>query len=200
MKNIEYPILRKISTEDFCEFVKFWSHIYDYPNMDEYNMNIRYGPGEKYTKENISKLYRWRNRVNLSESKELTVQDKISARLDEINHLKGQKDIDIDQFFELFDEVSAVWRLFLLHMIKPLRYPLYDQHIHRAYNYLHKMQYNCISNHLSDNAKIRFYKKYYLPFVQQMMDEYPQLSIKQIDNALFVFGRLLNLYQYDRLF
>ena len=200
MEDIEIPILSRSSAEDFEQFIKFWSNLYDYPNMEDYTLNIKYAQGEKYKEDNIWKLYRWRGRYSKSESKELTVKDKIIDRIDEINKLKSQKDIDLDQFFEQFDEISAVWAIFLLHILKPLKYPLYDQHIHRAFNYMHKMQYKCISNHLSDSAKIRFYKKYYLPFIHAMMDKYPTLSVKQIDNGLFAFGRLLNLYQYDRMF
>ncbi|EGJ71797.1 hypothetical protein Bcop_1605 [Bacteroides coprosuis DSM 18011] len=99
MEDIEIPILSRSSAEDFEQFIKFWSNLYDYPNMEDYNLNIKYAQGEKYKEDNIWKLYRWRGRYSKSESKELTVKDKIIDRIDEINKLKSQKDIDLDQFF-----------------------------------------------------------------------------------------------------
>jgi len=32
--------------------------------------------------------------------------------------------------------MSAIWQIFLLHIIDPTNYPIFDQHVYRAHYYL----------------------------------------------------------------
>jgi len=33
---------------------------------------------------------------------------------------------------------GIIWKIFLLHIIDPKRYPIFDQHVYRAYDFLTK--------------------------------------------------------------
>ena len=79
----------------------------------------------------------------------------------------------------------------MLHIISPDQYPIYDQNVHRTYRYINNLDYSRIdSDFPSDKDKIIFYHTDYLPFVIDIVTKY-DLTIKQIDEAFFSFGRFL---------
>ena len=73
----------------------------------------------------------------LSGGKQNSLDNKIKKKLFLINNLKTNDEIDLILFREEFKSLTTVWKIFLLHIIKPNVYPIYDQHIHRAFLYIH---------------------------------------------------------------
>jgi hypothetical protein len=130
-----------------------------------------------------------------SGGKERAFNNKILKKIKIINEYKKQRKIDTDKFNTDFADVSAVWRIFLLHIIKPQKYPIYDQNIHRTYNFIHGLDWQSINNTISHNSKINFYFNSYLPFIKKI--DYKKL--KELDEAFFAFGQFLNTRKQKHL-
>lgn len=179
------PVLQFNSTTKLQQFINFWSAYYFYPLEELYNARIGL---QQFTQTDIEKLFEWKNGMELSERKKKSLKDNVLNKLDLINKYKQQEKLNIDEFNKAFKSMSAVWKIFLLHLIKPDYYPIYDQHIHRAYLYIHQQDYTQLKNTISNKAKEDFYFSSYLNFVHRI----DGCSLKEIDEALFSFGRFLN--------
>jgi len=186
------PILQQTENDDLKSFVEFWSKGYYYPLEDLYNNRIH---KEQYNESDIQEFFIWKNGMNLSKLKQKSLNDKIISKTDLINKYKRIDDIDIDCFNLDFNNVSAVWRIFLLHIIKPTRFPIYDQHINRAFNYIHGLDYNNISSTMSNKKKEVFYFGTYLNFISSL----DNFNLKELDEAFFAFGQFINTNNYINL-
>ncbi|WP_298367594.1 hypothetical protein [uncultured Lutibacter sp.] len=185
-------ILTPTST-NIQEFINFWSKQYAYTNENTYYNSIT----KKVFKLNdIQNLYIWKNGMKLSASKQKSLDTKIKAKLSIINTFKKSANIDIEAFKKEFKTVSSVWKIFLLHTLKPKKYPIYDQHIHRAFLFIHNEDYsNISSSSITDKNKELFYFNRYLQFIASI--NYSDL--KKLDEAFFAFGQFLNTRKYATL-
>ncbi len=176
--------LKSSNCSNISDFIKFWSAYYNYSLKDLYNSRIHLST---YTKEDLEKLFEWKNGMVLSAKKNQALKDKVLVHLNQINQFKQQEQINLSDFQHTFKGVSAVWKIFLLHLIKPDYYPIYDQHIHRAYFYINRKNYDEELSLISKEIKEQFYFEAYLSFVHGING----CSLKQIDEALFSFGKFL---------
>ncbi len=172
---------------DINEFVDFWRRLYNYSDDNRYNEHIN---SIEFTKASIEELFQWKNGMTLKGSggKEKSLNDKIINRISIINQYKKQKSIDLKLFNADFANVSAVWRIFLLHTIKPTVYPIYDQHIHRCFNFINNLDWRSINNTIADKTKLDFYFNTYLPYINSLGVS----DLKAMDEAFFAFGQFLN--------
>jgi len=185
-------ILTPTST-NIQDFIEFWSKQYAYNNENTYYNSIT---KEVFELNDIQNLYIWKNGMKLSMLKQKSLDAKIKAKLSIINTLKKYKTINIEGFKTEFKDVSAVWKIFLLHTLKPNEYPIYDQHIHRAFLFIHNEDWSNISNDsVTNKNKELFYFERYLPFVESI--NYSDL--KKLDEAFFAFGQFLNTRNYANL-
>jgi hypothetical protein len=182
MNNMKLPILQQKNINDFPQFIEYWAKMYNAPNDVPYDNSIN---KETFTAEDIQKLYEWKNTSILSGAKQKSLNTKIKSKLMTINNFKSN--FDLDKFLKEFENVSFVWKIFLLHIIKPFEYPIYDQHIHRAYQFIFDEDWQTISAQMKDSAKDNFYFQTYLPFIKKQIDSL-SLKIREIDRGLFVFG------------
>ena len=166
-------------------FIDFWSRLYSYPLENIYNKTII---KKQFEIDDIQRLYIWKNGMKLSNKKQQSLDLKIKAKLALINKYKQNDNWSIEDFQNEFEDLSAVWKIFLLHIIKPEIYPIYDQHIHRAYNFIHKLPYSKISASLTNKNKEHFYFNTYLKFVNKLKD----VNLKKFDEAFFAFGKFIN--------
>ncbi len=175
-------------------FINAWSKLYSNSNEAIYNKSI---VKEELTKTNIQNLYKWKNGMKLSILKQKSLDTKIKAKLSIINTFKSNNEIDIDAFRKEFKNLQAtVWKIFLLHIIKPNKYPIYDQHIHRTFLFIHNEDWSNISNtSISNKAKEQFYFERYLPFIKAQNIK----DLKKLDEAFFAFGQFLNTRNYSTL-
>jgi hypothetical protein len=104
---------------------------YIYPKDYLYKQNIH---KPVFLLVDVAQLYEWKNGNRLSQKKQAAFDTKIGARLQRINQLK--QELHIDHFREEFADISAIWKIFLLHIIAPDIYPIFDQHVFRSYSYL----------------------------------------------------------------
>lgn len=180
-------------TEELDDFLNHWSKLYSYANEDLYYRSIY---KEVFTKADIQNLYVWKNGMNLSRPKQRTMDAKINSKLSIINDFKSSASVNLERFKKEFKEVSTVWRIFLLHIIKPSEFPIYDQHIHRAYLFINNGNWRNISSlSIKDKAKEEFYFNRYLPFIEANEFE----DLKKLDEAFFAFGQFLKT-NYSTIF
>ncbi|WGH76516.1 hypothetical protein P8625_04985 [Tenacibaculum tangerinum] len=190
---MKLPIINNAIANNFKGFVDSWSKLYSFSNEPIYRASIS---KKTLTKTDIQNLYEWKNGMRLSVQKQKSLDTKIITKLTIINKLKNNDVLDIKVFKKEFINLSAVWKIFLLHIIKPTKYPIYDQHIHRTFLFIHKEDWLNISNtSINNKAKEQFYFERYLPLIasQNIKD------IKKLDEAFFAFGQFLNTRNYASL-
>ena len=188
---MNFPII-DFKNDNIENFIQQWSTFYKYDKMELYTDNI---DREVLEKEHLIQLYQWKNGTNLSKKKLESLENKILSKLDTINDFK--QNLKIAKFLDEFDNVSFVWKIFLLHIVSPNQYPIYDQHIHRAFLFLNSdNQYRDIENTMSEKDKCRFYFKVYLPSVEELRKKY-NFSIRDLDKALFTLGQFLKKYNVE---
>ena len=193
---MNYPKIKTANTESLNDFITFWSKQYHYPKLDKlYPKSI---DKEEFEEDDIFELYKWKNGMKLSDAKKKSINKNIISELPAINNFKKQEKLVLEAFKTTFKNVSAVWKIFLLHIIKPKKYPIYDQHIHRAYLYVNNAkEWENLSETISDKKKEEFYFGTYLEFIEANKNEIE--SLKKLDEAFFAFGQFLKTRKYSTL-
>jgi hypothetical protein len=183
--SLTFPVLTKTQSGSLQEFISFWSKLYAYDNAVLYNKIHHKVLSEK----DIKDLFQWKNGMKLSQAKEKSLKIKILKKIKIINSLRATTEIDLDYFLKEFKEVSVVWKVFLLHIISPSMYPIYDQHIHRAYRFMNNEASDGIKASMNEATKLKFYFEEYYPFVKQSKIK----DLKKMDEAFFAFGQFINI-------
>lgn len=187
------PIFKSQQTSSLQLFIDSWSKLYTSPYEDSYIVNIS---KRIFTEDDIQSLYVWKNGMKLSKLKQVSLDTKIKAKLSTINNFKSEDSIDLDVFKIEFKNISAVWKIFLLHIIKPNKYPIYDQHTHRSFLFIHDEDYSKLtSDSISNKNKEVFYFDKYWPFIEESQIQ----NLKKLDEAFFAFGQFLNTRNYKNL-
>jgi hypothetical protein len=187
------PIFQISNQNDIGVFIDFWKKLYFYPLENLYNETI---VKKQFDIEDIQRLFIWKNGMKLSEKKQFSIDTKIKAKIEIINSYKAANTLTIKDFQDNFKELSAVWKIFLLHIIKPDLYPIYDQHINRTFNFIHGLSYKDISSTMPNIDKENFYFNTYLPFIRSLNGH----KLKNIDEAFFSFGQFINTNKNEILF
>ncbi len=183
------------------EFVEFWQQFYQSKISDEvYQANLN--AGGELARENISLLWRWKNERYGSPLIEPTL-----AILEDINSFRKLEHVNETKEREFWQRVATithgiVWQVFLFHMARPRDYPIFDQHVMRAYlaittGYIHR-------NPREIEAPCRSYERFsssysgYRSFFFHLVKEAGTSEPKEVDCALWAFGRhLKRLHQAD---
>lgn len=188
--NLNLPILQN-EQSSLPQFINFWSKFYIDPKEEFYNKVDQ----AQYTEKDINDLYEWKNGMALSGAKMVSLNKKIISKLSIINQLKEAKKVDLEFFKNEFGSLSFVWKIFLLHIIKPKTYPIYDQNIHRCFNYIHAKEHRRISSAISEKSKEQFYFEDYLPFIETLNG----IPLRKIDRAFFTFGQFLSTKNFQQI-
>lgn len=182
---MKLPILelnyRDLSDKDF---ILFWSAYYIISKNDHlYTVRIN---NKRFTKSDIEKLFEWKNgmKVNGHIPKQASI-NKVISRLKYVNELKTNFNLI---YFQLhFSDIAAIWQIFLLHIIQPKKFPIFDQHVYRAHIFLKHKIIQEIPNH--QPSKLKYYHNEYIPFVQKLKREVK--GLRKIDMAVWAFGKFL---------
>lgn len=167
------------SAKDLPRFIEQWAGTYTDKNEAKYERNIG-----ALTKEAIEELFIWKNGTSLSARKKESVVVNYISRLD---HLKSlPKDLSPEQFLQKEFAGGMIWKIFLLHLWQPAKYPIFDQHVYRAMIYMKTGKIRALSE--DDSEKLSEYLKEYLPFYQSL-GNYPN---RKLDKALWMFGKFLS--------
>ena len=193
-----YPVIKIDYSFDATNFVATWGKLYNYPDYDVYTKLLR---NKFLDSDDLYKLFKWKNRMDLSGKKRETYESKIKIHLGLINKYRQErKSIEIS--YEGFKNIPAIWRIFLLHIIQPLVYPIFDQHVYRAYAVINKLDKKELP--LNNKEKFRIYDDLYVPFFfdfggeNKQNDYVANYNNFEIDKALWAFGKAFK--QYPLLF
>jgi hypothetical protein len=126
--------------------------------------------------------FEWKNGTPLSGPKKNSVLRNFVARRDELASLQDESPA---RLLAHFSEGGVIWRIFWLHCWQPKRFPIYDQHVHRAMQFIETGVKEEIP--AKDEAKIRAYLEQYMPF-HARFDGTPQ---RNVDKALWAFGKFI---------
>ena len=175
MDAIRWTVL-SISHVQPKDFVQFWEQLYSGYDEDFYKENI----GKPLTEELITKWFDWKNGTPLSAAKKLTIR----------RYLSPEERIGLDANEDTLAEFlnrpgGAIWRIFWLHLQHPQHFPIYDQHVHRAMAFMLKWPKLTIPAY--NPTKARNYLQFYRPF----FDRFEDFKDRQVDRALWSFGRFL---------
>ena len=165
------------------EFIEFWSGVYADDEENLYTDNIR----RELTEKRILELFEWKNGGRLSALKEASVRRNFVERRIELQQL--QPDQNVDDCLSHFSEGGVIFRIFWLHCWLPDRFPIYDQHVHRAMTFIQSGTPEEIPDR--DAPKIASYIERYRPFYSTFdrMDFGPVERV--VDRALWAFGKFL---------
>lgn len=174
--------------KDPKKFVREWSAIYDYKDEYKYTDNINTGLESDIA---LMKLFEWKNGTSdkISDQKIVRVNEFISKR-EELKLLK--KNFSLEKFEELIEpnKGSVIWKIFLLHIVQPERYPIYDQHVYRSFRFFKTGELDEISQ--SDKKKYNTYKNEYVDWFNALKEKY-DLNPREMDKSFFMYGRMLKL-------
>ena len=180
-----FPILTNRQSGSLQEFISFWSKLYVYDNAVLYERIHN----TTLSEDDLKDLYKWKNGMKLSQAKEKSLNTKIISKIEIVNNLRAASNLDLEYFLKEFKQVSVVWKVFLLHILKPNRFPIYDQHVHRAYRFINNQSSDSIKASMNESVKLKFYFEEYYPFVRQSKIT----DLKKMDEAFFAFGQFINI-------
>lgn len=169
------------------DFIQFWGAFYHYPKEHLYSDRIgKY----QFTIDDIENLFEWKNGTPLSQKKKTSLR-RITEKIQIVNKLKGN--FDLDTFKKEFSSISAIWKIYLLHLVVPNSYPIFDQHVCRAFYFLTEKKIKEIP--ATNQKKENLYFKSYVAFFNDLANN--SLSRKKADEALWALGKFLKT-EYGR--
>jgi hypothetical protein len=173
------------------QFVEFWSLRYEYAIENLYIDNIR----QELTGPRILNLFHWKNGTRLSKRKETSVNHNFIQRKNELAQLQPNESAEdfAKDFLDRFNNGGAIWRIFWLHCWKPDRFPIYDQHVHRAMVFIKTGAREDISQ--DDPQKIKAYIHSYLPFYNDNFADFDKRE-RAVDKALWAFGKFIKISNF----
>lgn len=172
---------------DMRAFVEFWSKRYTGYDDDFYEANV----GQELTETRILEWFEWKNGTPLSDLKKKSVLKNYVARRHDLATIPA--DETPAQLLARFSGGGAIWRIFWLHCWQPARFPIYDQHVHRAMRFIEAGVLQEIP--AKDPDKILAYIDQYMPFHAR----FDGLPHRAVDKALWAFGKFLgeNNFPYE---
>jgi len=174
------------------EFVDFWKRFYDegkYPD-EEYKEHLN--ENGLLERDKIQRLWEWKNGTPLSEKKQPIIERTIE-KLPEINRYRSLNEItedDIRNLRQVAEYITNgfIWQIFVLHMAKPKYFPIFDQHVFRAFKYLTTGKLVERRNYSFDVDYMN-YRRHFFELV-----ELSKKRIREVDQALMAFGQYLPNY------
>lgn len=169
------------------EWVDIWSKYYSYKDEEKYTNNIRKALDSQ---EAFMSLFEWKNGYGdkISNKKKIPLK----SYYQKINLLRTLK---ISFEWDLFEKEflpyknATIWKIFLLHITNPDEFPIFDQHVYRAFTFVKTGEITNVA--LNSNSQLyQIYKNEYKPWFNSLRKTF-NLDPKQMDEALFSFGKFL---------
>ena len=185
--DMRLPYLRfSYLSEDYRAFVDFWRQLYR-PNEKTLPLYLNNIDKKRFTSSDIADLFRWKNGMEYKRNvtKRKSVQ-LVQHNLELVNQLK--QNFDEELFQETFGQMGAIWQIFLLHLIDPNHFPIFDQHVYRTHLFLMHGEIRPIPSY--KKTKLDYYQSVYLPFFNQVCRRH-RIDRFHLDNALWTLGRFL---------
>lgn len=166
------------------DFVTFWEGQYNDPLEHLYIDNI----GKPLTPDGVHPLFEWKNGSRLSAQKYRSVEQNFVGHIAKASALP--QGTDATEFLQAFPLGGAIWRIFWLHCWQPDRFPIYDQHVHRAMSIIEQDRPEELP--VRDGEKVRQYLTRYLPFHQKFQG----FDQRSLDKAFWSFGKFVKANRF----
>lgn len=176
------------------DFVTFWEQTYYDKNEVLYVQNIN----RAQSMDNFLKLFQWKmGDVYFKTPKMLqSVKENFIKQIEKARRFPP--DVPAKDFLEEFPKGGAIYSIFWLHCWYPERFPIYDQHVHRAMTFIRDGKLEELDQ---DREKtIKSYLEEYLPFYGPFGAASKDLPFdeqkdgvrgRKADRALWAFGKYL---------
>lgn len=124
--------------------------------------------------------------MKLSSKNHKSLKNKVlfNRSVQYLNICRKSQNFEYDEFLLKFKDVGPYWKCFLFHLVDPTNNPIFDRNVYEAYNYFN------YSNVPVEKDVVNFYLNTYKPWINNLKNKY-NYTLKEIDQVLFVFGRLL---------
>jgi hypothetical protein len=172
-------------------FVSFWADRYTGDDDEFYEANV----GRELTEDRIEAWFAWKSgkrnkngEMVLSEKKLSSIRRHFVSRRMELEQIAP--DEPASSLMERFADGGVIHRIFWLHCWQPSRFPIYDQHVHRAMRFIQAGVREEIPGR--DALKVRAYIDQYMPFHAQ----FTVLPQRAVDKALWTYGKFLGEYNF----
>lgn len=168
------------------QFVRFWASRYH--NDDGlYIPNIR-GP---HSATQLQALFRWKMGDRFFNHHLPRLKKDFFGRYEEsrsvLKRLGGNDNRQVaEHFLNHFKKGGAIYRIFWLHCCDFQRFPIYDQHVHRAMVFIEDGEIEELPK-LGPQTVVHHYLNRYLPF----WESFHKNDARDVDRALWVFGKCL---------
>lgn len=170
------------------DFVEIWAKRYHYPNYEKYTKHIDTAISDTNS---LRALFEWKNGTSdkISALKSIVI-DGFVAKREKLNYLQQSHVLDWQVFEEEFEpqKSSAIWKIFLLHMLNPKQHPIFDQHVHRSFCFFTEGKIKELPK--TSKQVYQIYKDHYLPWALDICSTH-DIEVNQLDKALFAFGKTL---------
>ncbi len=177
-------ITYKPQVSQLADFVSFWGRQYSYKLEHLYIDNI----GLPLTSDRVHQLYKWKNGSKLATPKWQSIENNYVAQIAKVKALPLTN--DAASFLKEFPSGGAIWRIFWLHCWQPNRFPIYDQHVHRAMSFIENQKIEEIPE--KDSDKVQAYLVRYLPFHHRFQG----IDQRSVDKALWSYGKFIKAYRF----
>jgi hypothetical protein len=175
------------------EFVEFWALRYFDSHENLYTGNINC---PHHTAETLTALFKWKIGARFfTRTLERTVTPNFLSRIEEARALSPE--ISAEDFLNIFQGGGPIHRIFWLHCWHPQRFPIYDQHVHRAMVFIQHGRVEELGEY-SDEAKVAKYRECYIRFFETFRDvgipfdlESDGVPSRKVDRALMAFGQAI---------
>lgn len=161
------------------DFVLRWAPLYVYPLETLYDRNIR----QPLSPVGVRELFEWKNGGRLARLKAESVQRNYIDHISDVNRL--DRTTSASEFLEIFKQGGAIWRIFWLHLWAPDRFPIYDQHVHRAMTWIETGHGSEIPT--NDEHKVKSYLDRYISFYSR----FTGIDEREVDKALWACGKAM---------
>ncbi|MEL6739670.1 MAG: hypothetical protein AAFP26_03335, partial [Planctomycetota bacterium] len=174
---LRFPVVA-VRNDTLESFVGAWSRLYRYPDDHLYTDNV----GRELNTARLLELFRWKNGGPLSDRKRASVLKRYDGRFDLVARAAPGAGAST-----ILREVGggAVWGIFFLHCLSPDRFPIFDQHVHRAACCLRGAPLDELPRCTPDRVLAR-YEREYLPFLRTLAP-----FDRRLDQALWSFGKAI---------
>jgi hypothetical protein len=177
------PVLQLSTSGDANAFVKCWSSLYDYPEYAAYKSTVI---SRNLSKKDLRLLFSWKNGSGQNSKKERSMLSEFLQHDELINELK--KEFDQRKFQKTFGKIPAVWQIFLLHILQPSVYPVFDKNVYRAYRIIENLEAKRLA--ANQEERIKIFASEYQPFFQEFCLTATGYDHFDVDKALWTFGKV----------
>jgi len=175
-----------MSKPNLKQFINFWNLFYNDSNSLDDKMYYPY-INDLSKNDFLDNLWSWKMQVHF---KSKSNQNKLRKMKEDenkriiINFRDGKP--SFDELFNFSGKIfknGIIYRIFLMHICRPTEYPIFDQHVFRAFIFL------TTKNIPKELQTIEDYKDY-RDFVFKIHEQY-KISLRNIDKGLMAFGQFL---------